>query len=124
VKRILITLIVTLGVVLPTVAVASRVATGSTQRAIDRAATPQLPSGIPERCLLAEVATEDGGTWATARFKQPTSRACGRWAFDGVVIVHRARGHWHYVTAGSALIPCGRIGVPARVRRDLHLPYR
>ena len=47
-KRIIIT-IVAVGLVVPAVAVASRVATGSTRNAIDRAAAPQLGPGIPER---------------------------------------------------------------------------
>jgi hypothetical protein len=123
VKRIIIT-IVAVGLVVPAVAVASRVATGRTRTAVEQAAAPQLPGGIPQRCLLAEVTTKDGGNWATVAFKEPNSRSCGRWGFNGVVIVHRARGTWHYVTAGSALIPCGRLGVPAAVRRDLQLPCR
>ena len=122
-KRI-ITLIIALGLIVPAVAVASRVATGSTRTAIDRAAAPQLPGGIPQRCLLADVTTKDGGNWATAGFNGTHCPSSERWAFNGVVIVHRARRTWHYVTAGSALIPCGRIGIPIAVRRDLHLPCR
>jgi hypothetical protein len=123
VKRI-ITTIIGFGLVVPAVAVASRVVTGSTRTAIDRAAAPQLPGRIPQRCLLAEVTTKDDGNWAAVWFKETNSRSCGRWAFNGVVIVHRARRTWHYVTAGSALIPCGRLGIPIAVRRDLHLPCR
>jgi hypothetical protein len=123
VKRI-ITIIIALGLIVPAVAVASRVATGSTRTAIDRAAAPQLPSGIPERCLAAEVTTKDGGNWATVGFNGSHCRSLPRWAFNGVVIVHRARPTWHYVTAGSALIPCGRLGIPVAVRQDLHVPCR
>lgn len=124
VKRI-ITIIIVLGLIVPAVAVASRVATGSTRTSIDRAAAPQLPGGIPHRCLWAEVTTKGGGNWATVGFNgTQTYRSCGRWAFNGVVIVHRARRTWHYVTAGSALLPCGRLGIPIAVRRDLHLPCR
>ena len=122
-KRI-ITIIIAVGLIVPVVAVASRPATSSTRTAIDRAAAPQLPGGIPQRCLLSEVTTKDHGNWATVAFKEPNSRSCGRWGFNGVVIVHRARRTWHYVTAGSALIPCGRLGVPMAVRQDLHLPCR
>jgi hypothetical protein len=123
VKRI-ITIIIALGLIVPAVAVASRLATGSTRTAIDRAAAPQLPGGIPQRCLAAEVTTKDGGNWATVGFNGSHCRSLPRWAFNGVVIVHRARRTWHYVTAGSALIPCGRLGIPVAVRRDLHLPCR
>lgn len=120
----IVTIIIALGLAVPAVAVASRVATGSTRTAVEQAAAPQLPGGIPPRCLLAEVTTKDGGNWATIAFKSPNSRSCGRWGFNGVVIVRRARRTWHYVTAGSALIPCGRLGIPIAVRQDLHLPCR
>jgi hypothetical protein len=121
VKRI-ITIIIVLGLVLPAVAVARRVATGSTRNAIDRAAAPQLPPGIPERCLFGQVTTKDGGNWATAGFNGAHYRSCGRWGFNGVVILRRARGRWEYVTAGSAMLPCGRFGIPVAVRQDLTLP--
>jgi hypothetical protein len=120
VKRI-ITIIIVLGLVLPAVAVASRVATGSTRNAIDRAAAPQLPPRIPERCLWAAVTTKDGSNWAAVGFN---GAHCDRWAFNGDVIVHRAHGRWHYVTAGSAMLPCGQFGIPVAVRQDLHLPCR
>ena len=122
-KRI-ITIIIALGLIVPAVAVASRVATGSTRNAIDRAAAPQVPSGIPERCLFAQVTTKDGGNWAEVGFNGPQYRSCERWGFNGVVILRRTRGRWHYVTAGSAMLPCGRLGIPVAVRQDLHLPCR
>jgi hypothetical protein len=122
-KRIIIT-IVAVGLVVPAVAVASRVATGRTRTAIERAAAPMLSGGIPQRCLLVEVTTKDGGNWATVAFNAVNYRSCGRWGFNGVDIEHRARRTWHYVTSGSALIPCGRLGIPIAVRRDLHLPCR
>jgi hypothetical protein len=119
-----ITIIIVLGLIVPAVAVASRVATGNTGNAIDRAAAPQVPSGIPERCLFARVTTKDGGNWAEVGFNGLQYRSCERWGFNGVVIVRRTRGRWHYVTAGSALIPCGRLGIPVAVRQDLHVPCR
>ena len=119
-KRI-ITIIFVLGLVLPTGAVASRVATGRTRTAIERAAAPHL-RGIPERCLVARLTTKDGGNWATVAFNAVNYRFCERWVFNGPVIVHRARRIWHYATSGSARIPCGRSGIPIAVRQDLHLP--
>jgi hypothetical protein len=121
VKRI-ITIIIVLGLVLPAVAAARRVATGSTRNAIDRVSAPQLPRGIPERCLSGQVTTKDGGNWAKVGFNVPDYRSCGRWGFNGVVIVRRTGGLWEYVTGGSALIPCGQLGIPVAVRQDLHLP--
>lgn len=123
-KRIIITITIVLGLLVPALAVASRVATGSTRNAIDRAAAPQVPSGIPERCLFAQVTTKDGGNWAEVGFNGPQYRSCERWGFNGVVILRRTRGRWHYVTSGSALIPCGRLGIPVAVRQDLHVPCR
>jgi len=123
VKRI-ITIIIVLGLLVPAIAVASRVATGSTRNAIDRAAARQLPPGIPERCLVAQVTTKDGGNWAEVGFNGPHYRSCGRWGFNGVVILRRAHGRWDYITAGSAMLPCRRLGIPVAVRQDLHLPCR
>jgi hypothetical protein len=123
VKRIVIAIIF-VGLILPGAAIASRVATGSTLKALDRAAAPQLPAGIPERCLFGHVTTKDGGSWAEVGFDSLHLRSCQRWGFNGVVILHRARGSWEYVTAGSALLPCGRLGIPVAVRHDLHMPCR
>jgi hypothetical protein len=123
VKRIIIT-IVAIGLVVPAGAVASRVAVGGTRTAIDRAAARQLPPGIPERCLFAQVTTKDGGSWAEVGFNGRHYRSCGRWGFNGVVILRRAHGRWDYVTDGSAMLPCGRVGIPIAVRQDLRLPCR
>jgi len=120
-KRIII-ITVALGLVVPAVAIASRVATGRTRSLLDRAAAPQLPAGIPERCLIARVTTKDGGDWANVGFNSLHYRACARWGFNGVVILRRARGRWEYLTEGSAQLPCRRFGIPAAVRQDLHLP--
>lgn len=122
-KRI-ITMIIVVGLILPAVAVASRVATARTRTELDRAAAPQVPPGIPERCLYAQVTTKEGGNWGTVGFNGLHYRSCGRWGFNGDVILRRARGRWHYVTAGSAMLPCGRFGIPIAVRQDLHLPCR
>jgi hypothetical protein len=123
-RRLIITLTIVAGLFLPAVSVASRVATGSTRNAIDRAAAPQLPPGIPERCLFAQVTTKDGGNWASVGFNGPDHRSCARWVFNGVLIVRRTGERWEYVTDGSALIPCGQLGIPVAVRQDLHLPCR
>jgi hypothetical protein len=122
-KRPIITIIIALGLLVPAVAAASRVATGSTRTAIERAAGSQVLR-IPQRCLVVEVTTTDGGNWATVGFNAANDRSCGRWGFNGVDILRRAHGRWHFVTSGSSRVPCGRLGVPVRVRRDLRLPCR
>jgi hypothetical protein len=117
------TIIIAVGLVVPAGAVASRLATGTTRTAIERAAGSQL-ARIPQRCLLVEVTTKAGGNWATVGFDGARYRTCARWGFNGVDFVHRAHGRWRYVTSGSAQVPCGRFGVPVAVRQDLHLPCR
>jgi hypothetical protein len=121
-RRLIFTLTIVAGLFVPGVAIASRVATGSTRNAIDRAAAAQVPPGSPERCLFAQVTTKDGGNWAEVGFNGPQYRTCERWVFNGVVVLRRTRGRWDYVTSGSAMLPCGRIGIPVAVRQDLHLP--
>ena len=64
---------------MPAVAVASRVTSGSTLNAIDGAAAPQLPTGVPKRCLFAQVTDKDGGNWATVGFNGLHYRSCGGW---------------------------------------------
>lgn len=120
-KRI-ITTIIAFGLVMPAVAVASRVATGSSRTAIERAVAPGYDG--PQRCLLVEVTTRDGGNWATISFNPANERSCEGRQFNGLDIAHRAHGRWHNVTSGSAQIPCGRLGIPVAVRQDLHLPCR
>jgi hypothetical protein len=120
-KRI-VTIIIALGLAVPAIAVASRVATGSTRIGIERAVAPAYEG--PQRCLLVEVTTKHGGNWATMSFNLAKERSCDGWQFNGVDIAHRTHGHWHNVTSGSARIPCGRLGIPVAVRQDLHLPCR
>jgi hypothetical protein len=119
VKRI-ISVWVVLGLVMPAGAVASRVVTGSTRTAIERAAGGFV-TRLPQRCLMVEVTTTKGGNWATVGFNVANLRSCKHLAFNGVDIVHRVHRRWHDVGGGS-LIFCGRLGIPVPVRQDLHLP--
>jgi hypothetical protein len=114
-RRLIITLTIVAGLLVPGVAIASRVATGSTRTAIERAA---LGSSVPQRCAVVVVTTEDGGNWATAAI-DPTY--CPH-APNGVALVRRTHGQWHLVAGGTADFPCDRLGVPVAVRRDLRLP--
>jgi hypothetical protein len=123
VKRI-ITIIIAVGLLVPAGAGASRGASGGTRTAIERAAMGSGYGRIPQRCLRVEVTTRASGDWATVAFNAANYRSCERWGFDGVNIVHRAHGRWHLVGSGSAMIPCGRLRIPAAVRQDLGLPCR
>jgi hypothetical protein len=120
-----VTIVVALGLALPVVAGASRIATGSLRSAIERATASQTPSNTPQRCLTVKVTTKDGGNWATVGFhgvRDPS--VCSHYGFNGVSVAHRTRHRWHYVTAGSAMIPCGKLRIPIAVQRDLRLPCR
>jgi hypothetical protein len=121
-RRLVITLTVMAGLVVPAVAVASRVATGPTRKALDRADDPLVPRGIPDRCLFAQVTTKDGGNWAEVGFNGRGGHRCARWEYNGVDIFRRTRGRWRHVLGGSAMLPCGRFGIPVAVQHDLHLP--
>src|SRR5579872_881441 len=91
----------------PATAGASTIATGKLRAAIEKAAAPQTPSGAPQRCLLVRVTTKGGGDWATVGWTAGGDPGlCNHYGFNGVSVVHRVRGTWHFVTAGSAGIPC------------------
>ena len=120
-RRLIITLTIVAGLLLPALAAAERVATGSTRKAVIRAVASKT---IPTRCLIVEVTTKDGGNWADVAFDAAHYHSCMNWVFNGVGIAHRTHGRWHYVTGGSAQIPCGRFGIPVAVQRDLTLPCR
>ena len=105
-----------LALALPVAVGASRIATGGLRTAIERAASPQLPAGVPQRCLVARVTTKGGRDWATVGFNVARATSCNRYGFDGVAVVRRVRGGWHYVTAGSSMIPCGKLGIASRSR--------
>lgn len=115
-RRLVITLTLSVGMATPTVAVARRVATASTRVAIEHAS---LGYRGPQRCVLVYVTTKDGGNWATAAIKNTCTGAVG-----GLAIAHRTHGRWHLADGGSAFgcRELRRLGMPAAVRRDLHLP--
>lgn len=121
-RRLIITLTIVAGLFVPAVAVASRIATGNTKKAIDRALTAEL-GGIPGRCLVVRVTTKDGGNWAnvSSNLAAAHSVLCAKHVFNGFDIVRRTHAHWHYVTGGSVAINCAHFGIPVAVRKDLRL---
>lgn len=118
--RVAIALSLAVALVAPAVAVARQLVTGSTKTAIVQVVPTALPT--PQRCLIVFVTTKNGGNWATVGFNNAMLHSCIRWASNGVAIAHRVDGRWKYVGAGSADIPCGRLGIPVAVRQDLSLP--
>jgi hypothetical protein len=117
-KRIVI-IITAVALLVPAVALAHRAATGSTRTAILRATRLLLP-GEPRRCPLIEVTTKDGGNWATAQSGSEVG-SCKRWIANDGELVHRVRGRWHAIGVGDGPAPCGKLGIPVVVRRDLDL---
>jgi hypothetical protein len=104
--------------VLPAVAGAERRATHSERSAILHAvvAAHQL-SSAQANCQTVEVSTVDH-SWAATSWPSRLSRSCQRVAANGMVILHKVRGRWRFVTVGSE-ITCGTHGIPHRVQRDL-----
>jgi hypothetical protein len=124
IKRVVIILALAVGFVVPAVANASRVATGSTKTAIiraDRSSPVHNGRFPPQRCLIARITTKDGGDWAKVSFNAAKEHSCADWVFNGADVLQRAGRRWHYVTSGSADIQCGQLRIPVAVRLDLHL---
>jgi hypothetical protein len=114
---------VALGLTVPAAVGASTIAGGSLQTAIEKAASSQTPSRVPQRCLVVRVTTTAGHDWATVGFSGARYPSlCNRYGFNGVAVVRRVHGSWHFVTAGSAMIPCAKFGIPAAVQHDLRIP--
>jgi hypothetical protein len=124
VRRFIITSVV-LSLTLASVAMAHRMATGSTRRAIERAAFGKKSSPflkLPQSCVLVEVTTKDGRNWATVAIKGDGGGACGPRANYGIDLAHRTRAGWRSVAGGSAGVNCTELRIPAVVRKDLELP--
>lgn len=108
---------------LPGVAIARRLATGKTKAAVIAAVRQAHELGTPQTasCLRVYVSTVNSN-WATMQFVY--TRACERLDGDGVAVIHRTRGRWQLVTAGSDFT-CPFPGhVPKRVQADLKLYCR
>lgn len=118
-RRILILVAVTAGV-LPAAAIARRLARPGEKAAILTAVhrAHQLPNRVSARCLTVYVSSVDAG-WATVSFRYLPS--CVSQAGNGVIIMHRARGRWRFIGAGSDF-SCPLPGhIPRAVQRDLRL---
>jgi hypothetical protein len=120
-RRASILLTVAVGLAAPAAVLGAQNATGATRAAI--LAQDGLSEHILTKCLTVRVTTTGGGNWAAVGFNNRASHSlCGNSAFNGVDIVHRTQTGWHWVTAGSADIPCQRLGIPSAVIQDLTLP--
>ena len=106
--------------VFPATAVARRLAGGPEKAAI--IATIRAAHDIgPEQtgsCMRVWVSTVNRN-WATMEFLYVAR--CASQDANGVSVIRRTHGHWHFVTAGSSF-SCPIPGhIPARVKRDLRL---
>ena len=113
--------IAVLALTVPAVAGASRIATGRLRAAIEKAAAKEMATGIPQSCLVVRVTTIGAGNWAAVGLNYRKA-ACN--VGNGIVLVHRMRGKWHFVGAGSSMprTACKRDGIPVAVQRDLRIP--
>lgn len=105
---------------LPGAAVARRLATGDTKAAVIAAVRRAGEIGTPQTasCLRVYISTVDSN-WATMQFVYIPR--CERLDGNGVAVIHRIHGRWHFVTAGSEFL-CPFPGhIPKWVQTDLRL---
>jgi hypothetical protein len=120
-RALAIVILTTLALAVPTAAGASRIATGTLRVAIVKAAAKEMAAGIPKSCLVVRVTTIGAGNWATVGLNYRQA-ACN--VANGVVVVHRVLGKWHFVDEGSdmPMTVCKKDGIPLAVQHDLRIP--
>jgi hypothetical protein len=114
-------ILIALAITVPAVAGASRIATGQLRAAIVKAAAKEMATGIPQSCLVVRVTTIGAGNWATVGLNYGKA-ACN--VANGIVVVHRVRGKWHFVDEGSdmPMTVCKKDAIPLAVQHDLRIP--
>lgn len=117
--RVRVLFILLLAVVLvPGTALAHRRATRPERNAILAAVVRQGElSKAQAACQVVTISTVDR-SYAALTWPASLSRACSRVAANGVILEHRKRGRWRFVTVGSSF-RCPIKAVPNRVARDL-----
>jgi len=117
--RRLVLAVLALAVVAPALAPAAAITVGTVVPTTAERVAILKAFGDPKRawpCLIARLAVSNHN-YATVRFR-PT-RTCGRWAFNGVNVLRRARSdRWRFVFEGSAY-QCPLRRIPRQVQRDL-----
>jgi hypothetical protein len=105
-------------VLVPSAAFAHRRATRAERSALRAAVVRQGQlSKAQADCQVVMISTVNQ-SYASLSWPAKLSKACRRVAANGVIIEHRKRGHWRFVTVGSSF-QCPIKGVPSRVARDL-----
>jgi glucose/arabinose dehydrogenase len=116
-KSISIALLMALMLV-PAAALAHRRATKAERHAVLAAIVRQRQlSGSQAACQVVTISTVNQA-YASATWPAKLSKTCQRVAANGVIIEHRTKGRWRFVTVGSSF-QCPIKGVPTRVARDL-----
>jgi glucose/arabinose dehydrogenase len=116
-KRVSIALLMALMLV-PATALAHRRATKTERRTILAAIVKQRQLTQPQAaCQVVTISTVNQ-SYASATWPAKLSKACQRVAANGVIIEHRTKGRWRFVTVGSSF-QCPVKGLPTRVARDL-----
>jgi hypothetical protein len=78
---------------------------------------------LPASCAKVRVSTTTKKPkWGDVSFKAKSPSTCQPLASDGVTIVHKSKGHWRFVTAGSSF-QCSELyaQVPQLVIKDLRI---
>jgi hypothetical protein len=102
----------------PAAALAHRRATKTERRTVLAAIVKQRQLTRSQAgCQVVTISTVNQN-YASATWPAKLSRACQRVAANGVIIEHRAKGNWRFVTVGSSF-QCPVKGLPTRVARDL-----
>lgn len=107
--------------VLPVGAAARRLAPGKEKTAIIAAirAAHDISAHQTASCMKVYVSTVNPN-WATMEFLLQAKR-CESQAANGIAVIARRSGRWHFVTAGSDF-SCPIPGhIPMKVQRDLNL---
>lgn len=117
-KRTICALLVVALCAWPAAALAHTRLHGRTRQAVVNAVVHQHQlSRAQARCVVVTRSTVNRA-FAAVTFPAHLSRTCLRVAANGVIIEHRIRGRWRFVTVGSD-IQCPIRGVPGRVAHDL-----
>lgn len=116
-RRIVLACIVAL-MLLPVSAMAARNPSVAERNAVRIAAVSAHDiSAAQAVCTRVRISTVDA-RWASLDFVLPPSKACEKYAANGIALFRRRAGHWRFVAVGSAY-RCGYHHIPGRVLDDL-----
>jgi hypothetical protein len=116
--------VVAVGVLLPAVAFARRLANKHQRAGVIAATVAAGDINAPQgRCARVFISTPNTD-WASLDFPAATTgkpKNCQALSANGVSVLHFRHGKWRFVTSGSAFLRCPPKGVPKSVARDLRI---